>query len=602
MVQLFDGTPRFIFFTGKGGVGKTSVACASAVELARRGKRVLLVSTDPASNVGQVFRQEIGYSITPVVGVEGLAALEIDPDAAAEAYRQRALAPIKDFLSAKDLAHVTEQLSGSCTTEIASFNEFTGLLTNSEVARQYDHVVFDTAPTGHTVRLLKLPGEWTLFLEDGLGDASCLGPMAGLEKTRVTYAGALKALADPGLTRLVLVARPQLSCLAEASRTLQELAEAGVTATHLVLNGVLPAEDVDDELADAIRASESAAIANMPANLKSLVTDHLPLRSHDMVGLGALADLLSDAPSVPSAPEPAAKPAETNAHPLSGLVDELTQKDHGLIMVVGKGGVGKTTIASALALALADRGKDVLLTTTDPAAHLEWTLGAPTDFAVSSIDPERAVAEYRQQVMGAKGANLDEEGRANLAEDLRSPCTEEVAIFQAFSAVVQQADRRFVVMDTAPTGHTLLLMDATGSYHREVVRKMPDEAEVTPLARLQNAEETSVIVVALPEVVPVLEAEGLVADLARAGIATWGWVVNRSLTSTGTASPLLASRIASEQAPLAQVKTMATRLAVVPYQATQPVGTDGLRALTTDRRRLSPLGGPLEALAGTRSG
>lgn len=581
MIDLLDNPPRFLFLTGKGGVGKTSIACASAVELARRGNRVLLVSTDPASNVGQVFDQQIGNTITPVTGVDGLDALEIDPEAAAEEYRQRALAPIRDFLSPKDLADVTEQLSGSCTTEIASFNEFTGFLAGNDTARGYHHIVFDTAPTGHTVRLLKLPGEWTSFLEDGLGDASCLGPMAGLDKTRTMYADALTALADPDVTRLGLVARPQTSSLAEASRTADELAEAGVRATHLVINGILPNETISDALADAIRAEETAAVSAMPANLTGLAIDRLPLRSRDVMGLDALTVLLSETPdhAVTSAPPRVATTSSSDS--LAATIEQLAAKDHGLIMVVGKGGVGKTTMAAAIAVGLSDRGKDVLLTTTDPAAHLAWTVGEAAPFEVSSIDPAQAVADYRRHVMETKGATLDADGRANLAEDLRSPCTEEVAVFQAFAAAVEQSAHRFVVMDTAPTGHTLLLMDATGSYHREMVRNLPDQAGFTPLARLQDPENTSVIVVTLPETTPVLEATGLSADLTRADIATWGWIVNRALTPTRTISPLLAERINAEQAPIKQVQRNAHRVAVTPYQCTSPVGMDQLRKLAT---------------------
>ncbi|WP_182050937.1 arsenical pump-driving ATPase [Changpingibacter yushuensis] len=579
-MRLLEDMPRFLFLTGKGGVGKTSVACATAVRLAEGGQRVLLVSTDPASNVAQVFGQEIGNRITPLDAVPGLDALEIDPEAAAEEYRQRALAPVKDFLSAKDLASATEQLSGSCTTEIASFNEFTALLTDDGAGADYDHVVFDTAPTGHTVRLLKLPGEWSEFLSKGLGDASCLGPMSGLEKKRSTYGEALAALADPSRTRLTLVARPQTTSFAEASRTMDELAEAGVGATNLVINGALPDIDEGDDLAESIRRSELDAIATMPDNLKTLTTDTLTLRGTDMVGVDALRALLSDAPdSAPTTVELGTDRA-TDERDLAALIEELFVKDHGLVMVMGKGGVGKTTLASAIAVGLADLGKDVLLTTTDPAAHVKWTVGAGAPFEVSSIDPEAATREYREHVMATKGASLDEEGRANLAEDLRSPCTEEVAVFQSFSRAVAQSDTRFVVMDTAPTGHTLLLMDATGSYHREVARNNPDLADDTPLMRLQDPDTTHIVIATLPETTPVLEATGLEADLERANIRPWAWVVNRALSATGTTNSLLRRRTLAEAGPIKAAEAQCERIAVVPYLATAPTGVDALRTMT----------------------
>ncbi|HMQ38952.1 MAG TPA: arsenical pump-driving ATPase, partial [Micropruina sp.] len=467
-MRFLDELPRYVFFTGKGGVGKTSVACATAVDLADRGRRVLLVSTDPASNVGQVFGQPVGDRITPITVVPGLDALEIDPEEAAAQYRDRTLAPVRNFLSAADLAAVTEQLSGACTTEIASFNQFTDLLAGTDVTDGYDHVVFDTAPTGHTIRLLQLPGEWTRFIDDGKGDTSCLGPMSGLEKSRSTYGRALATLADPASTRLVLVARAQHSALTEAARTVDELAEAGVQATHLVVNGVMPSGADSDPLADTIREREQRALADLPPQLAGLAGDHIALRGVDMVGVPALRSLLSVDAAVVDVDQTWTAAAATLPG-MDALVAELASADRGLVMCMGKGGVGKTTIASAVALQLVALGKDVHLTTTDPAAHLDTSL-ASDRLRVSSIDPEQATADYRARVMATKGATLDDDGRAALAEDLRSPCTEEVAVFQAFSHAVAEARHRFVVMDTAPTGHTLLLMDATGSYHNEIVR------------------------------------------------------------------------------------------------------------------------------------
>ena len=563
-MRFLDELPRYVFFTGKGGVGKTSVACATAVDLADRGRRVLLVSTDPASNVGQVFGQPVGDRITPITVVPGLDALEIDPEEAAAQYRDRTLAPVRNFLSAADLAAVTEQLSGACTTEIASFNQFTDLLAGTDVTDGYDHVVFDTAPTGHTIRLLQLPGEWTRFIDDGKGDTSCLGPMSGLEKSRSTYGRALATLADPASTRLVLVARAQHSALTEAARTVDELAEAGVQATHLVVNGVMPSGADSDPLADTIREREQRALADLPPQLAGLAGDHIALRGVDMVGVPALRSLLSVDAAVVDVDQTWTAAAATLPG-MDALVAELASADRGLVMCMGKGGVGKTTIASAVALQLVALGKDVHLTTTDPAAHLDTSL-ASDRLRVSSIDPEQATADYRARVMATKGATLDDDGRAALAEDLRSPCTEEVAVFQAFSHAVAEARHRFVVMDTAPTGHTLLLMDATGSYHNEIVRNISDGMNfTTPLMRLQDPDNTKVIIVTLAETTPVLEAEQLQADLERADIHPWAWVINQTLAGADTANPLLRQRQAAEAGPLAAIRRDGRRVAQVPW-------------------------------------
>ncbi|ORM37246.1 arsenical pump-driving ATPase [Williamsia sp. 1135] len=579
-LQFLNEAPRFLFFTGKGGVGKTSLACASAITLAGAGKRVLLVSTDPASNVGQVFGLTIGNTITDIPAVPGLSALEIDPEQAAAAYRERIIAPVRGLLPEAELATITEQLSGSCTTEIASFNEFTTLLTDDGAALAgFDHVLFDTAPTGHTIRLLQLPGSWTEFLDDGKGDPSCLGPLSGLEKQRSMYAGAVAALADPARTRLVLVARAQRSTLAEIARTHAELAAIGLTTQHVVINGVLPRPDVDDPLAQAIFDREQRAIAHLPRELQALPVDYIELKPTNIVGLGALTDLLRPASSDQQLePAPA---ADVDAAPLSALIDELEPQGHGLIMCMGKGGVGKTTVAAAIAVALASRGHQVHLTTTDPAAHLAETLTGHLDnLTVSRIDPAEATEQYRRRVLATKGAHLDEQGRATLAEDLRSPCTEEVAVFQAFSRVINQSRRTFVVVDTAPTGHTLLLLDATGSYHREIARQMGEQTSfTTPMMRLQNPDETKVLLVTLAETTPRLEAEGLQQDLQRAGITPWAWVINNSLAAAHPTSPLLARRAAAELDEIAAITTTHDRVAVIPMLPAEPVGISALENL-----------------------
>jgi arsenite/tail-anchored protein-transporting ATPase len=584
MTVMFNDLPKFAFFTGKGGVGKTSLACATALELAERGRKVLLVSTDPASNVGQVFETAIGNHITAIAQVAGLDAVEINPEEAAAQYRDRIVGPMRGVLPDKALKGIEEQLSGACTTEIAAFDEFTALLTDHDLIDRYDHVVFDTAPTGHTIRLLKLPGAWSGFLEAGTGDASCLGPLAGLEKQRARYGAAVEQLSDGETTRLILVARPRRSALAEAARTSRELAAIGILNQHLAINGVMPAEAGGDPLAAALAQRDQAALDAMDADLAQLPRETFPLRSETLVGVEALRRFAAGAPDSPTEADARTAAPREDLPGLGGLVDEIERPGKGLLMFMGKGGVGKTTMAAAVAAELADRGHEVLLTTTDPAAHIVETLGGEVPgLTVSRIDPAQETARYRDHVLETKGKDLDAHARAMLEEDLRSPCTEEIAVFQAFSRVIRESSRHFVVMDTAPTGHTLLLLDATGSYHRDIVRHAVASSQariVTPMMRLQDPEHTKILIVTLPETTPVLEAAHLQEDLRRAGIEPWGWIVNASLAAADTTHPLLRLRAACEAPQIARVRDeLAPRYAVVAMQAEEPVGRDRLIAL-----------------------
>ncbi len=580
-MKFLKEPPRFLFFTGKGGVGKTSIACATAMKLAEAGRQILLVSTDPASNVGQVFGITIGSKITPVDAVSGLFALEIDPQAAAQHYRDRIVNPVRTLLPESIVKSIEEQLSGACTTEIAAFDEFTALLTDSALTADFDHIIFDTAPTGHTIRLLQLPGAWTGFLEEGKGDVSCLGPLAGLEKQRSQYREALEALADPLRTRLVLVSRAQQSTLREVARTCEELAAIGISQHYLIINGILPQrEAAEDALAAALFSREQAALSAMPESLRALPTDHVALKAFNLVGLEALHQLLSDNEQLSFFTEEA---ITLNTPGLLTLVDDIARKGKGLVMFMGKGGVGKTTLAAAVALELARRGLPVHLTTSDPAAHLAETLnGSMEMLTVSRIDPRAETERYQKEVMSTKGKELDLEGIALLEEDLRSPCTEEIAVFQAFSRIISEADQKFVIMDTAPTGHTLLLLDATGAYHREFTRQSGTEKQhhLTPMTRMQDPEKTSIVLVTLAETTPVLETANLQAELRRAGIEPWGWVINNSVAAAKPQSPLLKQRAHNELNEIdAVARLYATRYAVVPLLREEPTGANRLLKL-----------------------
>ncbi|WP_078551239.1 arsenical pump-driving ATPase [Bacillus alkalicellulosilyticus] len=570
----------YLFFTGKGGVGKTSTACATAVHLALEGKRVLLVSTDPASNLQDVFEVPIHREPVRIPGVTGLYAVNINPEEVAKAYRERVIGPYRDKLPAPVVSQMEEQLSGACTVEIAAFDEFTSILTNDLKNQMYDHIIFDTAPTGHTLRLLQLPSAWTHFLDQTPHGASCLGPLAGLEAKKNMYNDAVEVLSDKAKTTVILVTRPDISSIEEANRASKELKEVGLENQWLLINGKLQEYKKDDVIASAFYEKQEEAIKHIPKQLLDLTTYEIPYVPYQLTGIASLKSLFTNG----NIENPTEKPEIMDMPTLENVVVKMSERKTGVVMTMGKGGVGKTTVAAAIAVGLAEKGLKVKLTTTDPAAHLSYVFQNTIEdrITLSEINPTAEVEKYRKQVLlQAKAKGVDEEGLAYLEEDLQSPCTEEIAVFQAFAKVVEEAEDCFVVIDTAPTGHTLLLLDATQSYQKEVERT---GADVHPsvqklLPRLRNEKETDVVIVTLPEATPVYEASRLQDDLKRAGITPSWWVINQSLAATQTTDPILHGRALSEGRWIKEVTKNNNQVAVIPWQVHGTIGYELLKSL-----------------------
>lgn len=559
-------TTRHLFFTGKGGVGKTSLACAAAVFLAESGKRTLIVSTDPASNLDEVFGVRLGMNPTEIPGVAGLFGANLDPEAAAAAYREKVVRPYRGILPPAVIRNMEEQFSGACTTEIAAFDEFVRLMADPVATADFDAIVFDTAPTGHTLRLLSLPSAWTGYLNTTTAEASCLGPLAGLQDQRQLYESALQTLADPGATTVVLVARPEGASLKEAARTQGELAELGINNLRLMVNAVYRPGATDDPVATAFARVVEDGLATMPASLADLPKAEIPLMGGNVVGLPAVRQLLTG-----TAPDVCLQTVlqHSDSMTFDTFLQALAKEGRGVILTMGKGGVGKTSVAVELARGLARLGHSVLLTTTDPAGNVSDLVG-PTEsgLQVTRIDPVMEVESYTRAALEKASASMDADALALLKEDLRSPCTEEIAVFRAFAETVAQGEDRFVVIDTAPTGHTILLMDATEAYHREVTRTQSDAPDAVRqlLPRLRDPEFTKVVLVALPEPTPVHEAMRLQDDLRRAGIEPFGWVINRSLAYAGVTEPLLAGKAAKESGPVQEVLEQGLPATIIPWR------------------------------------
>jgi arsenite-transporting ATPase len=574
---MTDIKTNYLFFTGKGGVGKTSLACATAVEMADKGIVVLLVSTDPASNLKDVLDSPVDEHINPIRGIKNLFAINIDPENSAEAYRNRVTQPLEGFASKAEIKKIREDLSGACTTEIASFDEFSRFVSGETEGTKFEVIIFDTAPTGHTLRLLELPAAWSSFTDENPDGASCLGPTSALKSGKERYHTVVNRLRDASLTRFYIVARADKASLKEASRTSNELKDLGMTHQLLYINGVFSAIDPNDLLAKKIEAIGNEQLHSIPDNLKALPLKTFPLLPYNVLGIEKLRSLF-DTTLQKSISEQNLQKSETSIQILEGieeLVADLCATQHyGLIMTMGKGGVGKTIAASAIAVLLAKRGFEVLLTTTDPAAHIQdfiEQLGElPPTLTVERIDPKAETQRYTEKILKHKGQGQSDEAKKLILEDLKSPCTEEVAVFHAFSKAISLAKRKFVVMDTAPTGHTLLLLDTAGSYHRDIMRNNINAGRLrTPYMALQDEILSKIILVSLPETTPMREAGDLQNDLKRAGIKPYAWLINQSLSMLeGISDPLLRSRANAEIQVINTIKeTYSQRTFGIPFIA-----------------------------------
>ena len=581
-ISLYDpaktASTKYLFFTGKGGVGKTSIACATAVALADAGEKILLVSTDPASNLQDVFGVSLNDAGVAIAEVPGLVVANLAPLTAAAEYRESVIGAYRGKLPDSAIQNVEEQLSGSCTVEIAAFNAFSEFLTNAEKAEKFDHIIFDTAPTGHTLRMLQLPSAWSGFISESKHGASCLGQLSGLEDKKEMYKKAVHTLADSRLTTLILVTRPETAPIREAQRASHELEALEIRNQVLVINGLLETYDVNDAVETALFKKQQSALQEIPHNLVKQSVTMVPLRAYNITGLDNVRQLLSYS-GYTTAVSTLQRP---DAYALSDVVDEIEASNKKVIFTMGKGGVGKTTIAAAIALGLHRKGRKVRLATTDPADHLNLVIGQQEGISVSHIDEKGELKKYQEEVLTKARQTMPEDDLEYVKEDLRSPCTQEIAVFRAFADIVAKSRDEIVVLDTAPTGHTILLLESTQNYNQQIENSggAVSDAEKELLPRLKDSNETEVIIVTLAETTPFYEAKRLLDDLKRAGLAVRWWVINASYSMADTKSDFLRAKATAELQWIHEVDNISDgQYAIIPWKPFEVKGNKLLELL-----------------------
>jgi len=540
---------KFIFFSGKGGVGKTTMACATALHYATEGRKTLIVSTDPASNLSDVFEQEIGHKITPIVGVSNLHAMEIDPDEATKEYKERIIAPFREIMPEDVIASIDEQLSGPCTTEMASFDRFIDFMETNE----YEIIVFDTAPTGHTIRLLELPVDWSRHIEEsakGSGQ-TCLGPVQSIQDSKEKYDRATALLKDPTKTTFIFVMRPEELSLYETLRASKELETIGIKSGEIIINGILPEEVCEIDFFRKKYDSQQKIIKEIEKIDKP--KRYMLLRDNEVKGINALKDVAEELFTGKRPPYKARMiPASQFASNIeSPDIDALFLPDNQTkaLFFTGKGGVGKTTVSCIVALYTAQKGFKTLLVTTDPAAHigevLDVKIGSKPVYITENlyavmVDQEAAFQEYKERVLNEAKGKYSEEMLRAMEEELNSPCTEEMAAFDKFIQFIEGRDYDVIVFDTAPTGHTLRLLDLPFDYAKQVeimvasaeslqVKEATQNRFRQIIDLLRDKNRTVFSLVLYPESTPIMESYRAMLDLKDAGIETQIVVANMLL-------------------------------------------------------------------------
>jgi len=586
---------RYIFFSGKGGVGKTTMACATAIHYATKGKKTLIVTTDPASNLADVFEREIGHKITPIKGVPNLSAMEIDPDEATREYKERIIGPFREVMPEDVIVSMEENLSGPCTTEMASFDRFIDFMETDE----YDVIVFDTAPTGHTIRLLELPVDWSKHIEEsakGSGQ-TCLGPVQSIQGSKEKYDRATALLRNPDRTTFIFVMRPEELSLYETLRAAKELETIGIKSGDLIINGILPEEVCEMEF---FRRKWERQQEIMKETEKAVEKPkrYMLLRDSEVKGVNPLKGVAEELfnGKRPEHSHAGAVPEEPGFTIEKPDIDSLWLPQEGTkaLFFTGKGGVGKTTISCIAAVYASQKGFKTLLITTDPAAHIGEVLDvkvgsepveiAPNLHAVM-VDQETAFREYKKGILDDARGKYSEDMLATMEEELNSPCTEEMAAFDKFVQFIEGREYDVVVFDTAPTGHTLRLLDLPFDYAKQVEMMVcGDEAKEAAQNRfreiiniLRDGERTIFNLVLYPESTPIMESYRAMLDLKEAGIETQLVVANMILPEEVCVNDFFRNRRAMQMKYLEEIRDRFNLpILIFPLFEEEPRGLDDL--------------------------
>ena len=588
VLSFLEKDLRFIFFGGKGGVGKTTAAVASALVLAEQypNKRILLVSTDPAHSVGDSLDQQIGDTAALVQGTANLFAREVDTERLLAEFRSKN-GPILAKIADRGTYFEKEDIRSFLDLSLPGMDEFMAILELMELVKtqQYDVIILDTAPTGHTIRLLELPGllqQWVSILDLMMEKHRYLsvtfsrGPYRPdqcdqwLETMTRDAKRTEQLLQDAAATEFVVVTIPEEMAVAESERLVAALVRLRIPVRNLVVNHVLEQDflcpSCQQRQAEQVLSLERIRLAF--AGLHLLKLPQLPYEVRGVEQLRRFTGSLTG--THPAAVERCAKTVstETPEVPWRGLTLPAVR----LVLIGGKGGVGKSSVAAATALELASRypQRKTLVFSTDPAHSLSDSFGQKIGAGITpiegtrnlyaqEIDAPKLLADFKRQCQeaideivnsfesgGGMKVEFDQEVMQRLF-DLSPPGIDEVIALIEVMELMEERQFDTFVLDTAPTGHLIRFLEMPDIARDWLIAAMKMLLKYRSFAglgdiaglvmkyskqvrklrkQLLDADCTEIIVVTIPEAMGVVEMKRLLQALGGFKIACRQIVIN----------------------------------------------------------------------------